>query len=362
MLRAFLAFSALSLSATAYAQQENAAIENVQQHYFEVSVLPISEQIFVEKFDLGSVVDGQTQKVTVRLKNLTSKPIELKTVSDSCSCTKAQVPSKTIKPNDFEVAEFTFPIEDTRQHLESHISATINCEGAVQRILLGFDAKVTSVARFAVSPATFTISDDNGYADASVANQAMFDIPLLIDDDSIVSKIKIESRGELDVKLISISKQNDRYVAKIQIDTALVSPAGSNGELVLTSPYGQDMIVCSILRESLVTVLPQTITFVTDAEKKDKWTAFAVARVRQEKSVTNQLVQDKVRNVSVGTLEDDSPSIQVEAVEMNKGTYRLNFLSERKPGKAYKLPSNIRIKVETERGNFPLDLVVRWAN
>lgn len=157
-----------SISLLAQESDKKAVAQKPNEHFFEANILGLSNIVHVENLELGEVIDGQRQLVTVVLKNHSPKVINLESVNVSCTCTEAKVPKEALQPGQMQVATFSFPIEDVRGTREKNMSATIICSGGLQRIAISFRTTVVNVARFAISPATFTLSEDLGLTSKSI--------------------------------------------------------------------------------------------------------------------------------------------------------------------------------------------------
>ncbi len=361
----FLTLSVRSLQAD-YPPSEEAADSHVyQDHVFDAIFLG-ANPYFVQNFDLGSVREGEWQRVSVGVKNLSTQPFAFDSVSLSCACTTAKVPKETLQVGDVQVATFAFPIENIRGSLEHGLSATILASGSAKRIVFTFKYRVTEVAKFATNPVGFKISDDNGLLATSgttTSNDAKFEIPLLLDDLNLRSRLRIETSGDLPVRFIDVIERDGNAIARVSIDSALVSPDGCNGELILISPYGRDSVPGTIFRESLVTLHPSLISFSVENGNEQTYVASALAKIRSERKADNQLEQSEIESVKIIARENaiDKFEIDVEPLRLSRGIYRLNFKAKLQDSAAENLPNKLRVEVTTKQGVYPVDAMVSWG-
>lgn len=186
---------------------------------------------------------------------------------------------------------------------------------------------------------------------------------MLVDDLTILPKLKLESTDDLPIALEQIVKSGDRLVARVKIDSGLVSPDGAFGELTLVSPYGRDKIPCSILREGLVVMRPQTLTFVRESPQSRKYVANAIVKVRSERLSDKQIEKAALKAVSLVRKPMDSlEGVQVSFLQMAKGIYRLQVEFEKPEEAAVSLPTDLPLMFTTDLDSYPIDAKAFWSN
>jgi len=171
-----------------------------------------------ESWDFGKVKQGQVLNHVFKLKNIGDEPLKIKDVSTSCGCTAALVSNAEILPGK-----------------EGEIKVTIDTRGYTDKITKYVFVESNDPAQYS-KELTVTAEIEVPPTPRMFLDKSYLDLGLILDQDEIQARAKIENKGELELK-VTCSHQHASFYSRGKIlSFPLKIAAGKAEEIEIRIP------------------------------------------------------------------------------------------------------------------------------
>jgi hypothetical protein len=291
---------------------------------------------------------GRMARIAVTIRNMTENPLTLESVKVGCECTKAEIPSLTLKSEEFTRGTIVLPLDAM---LSKATGFDLECKGDVGRINVSFFCDVMSAAVFKNPSVAIDIPPKSSVTTKPLSVR----VPLTVSPDVSKDDLRVEFSKELNIKKYEFQVGEKSHELQFELDPDSVREI-AQGEITLVNRLvdQKSTLICYLRHRDTLEIFPKQIRFSRSENESNSMEAVAMARFAIDASIVgqspDQTLNEKSDPGQTVTKADDidfelvaSEGLTLTSKPLGRGVYRLVFRYVSKSGSTESLPKDATV-------------------
>ncbi len=272
----------------------------------------IHPSVASKTFSVKPRLPGKPIEAVVTVHNRLKSSFSFKRFEASCTCATAKVPETILEPGDKVECAFSFKPTKAPRAVDEHYSVAIECDGAVQRSVIGFSVKWVGFVAFERPQDTITFSEASSKID--------FKLPLIGTDDETIRQSTLHHSPELSFLDAKISGSEGRRFLIGSFYATSIPGKQVVGEVVLKSKAGvESNLLLTLRKEQRASILPSKVMFVPSTGEAGERTGRVLLKLLSSDPVIESTIRSLVCKTPAGKLVD------VQYERLTPETFRLDI-------------------------------------